>query len=204
LSTKPAVTNHYELYKEDLVLLRNLGVNAYRFSLEWSRIQPRENIWDEKAIEHYQEVVTILRSYNIEPMVTLHHFTHPLWFIKKYPWHTDAAADKFLCYVEKVLSTVKGVRYWITFNEPYVLVLAGYFEGCTPPAIRNVSLGLTALTNILGAHGRAYDGRDGTRWINSLRESQSIFTIIHFSMPSIPACSGSTSRFRESRRSLFP
>jgi beta-glucosidase len=157
LSTKPTLTNHYELYKEDLALLRNLGVNAYRFSLEWSRIQPRENIWDERAVEHYQEVVAILRSYNIEPMVTLHHFTHPLWFIKKYPWHTDEAADKFLRYVEKVLPALKGVTHWITFNEPYVLVLAGYFEGCTPPGIKNVSLGVTALTNILGAHARVYD-----------------------------------------------
>jgi beta-glucosidase len=157
LSTRPSVTNHYELYREDLGLLKNLGVNSYRFSVEWSRIQPRENIWDEKAIEHYQEVVSILRNYNIEPMVTLHHFTHPLWFIKKYPWHTEASIEPFLRYVEKMLLALRDVRYWITFNEPYVLVLAGYFEGCTPPAIKNVPLGLTALTNILRAHGGAYD-----------------------------------------------
>jgi beta-glucosidase len=157
LSEKPDVTDHYSLYKQDLALLRDLGVNAYRFSLEWSRMQPRENTWDEKAIEHYQEVVTILRSYNIEPMVTLHHFTHPLWFIKKYPWHEDASVEKFLEYVEKIVARLKGVKFWITFNEPYVLVLAGYFEGCTPPAIRDAPLGVAALTNILRAHAGAYD-----------------------------------------------
>jgi beta-glucosidase len=157
LGERPEITNHYSLYREDLALLRDLGVNAYRFSLEWSRMQPRENTWDEKAIEHYEEVVAILRSYNIEPMVTLHHFTHPLWFIKRYPWHTDASVDKFLEYVEKIVARLGGVKFWITFNEPYVLVLAGYFEGCTPPAIRDVPLGVAALTNILRAHAGAYD-----------------------------------------------
>src|SRR5271169_2889595 len=56
LSQKPDITNHYLLFKEDLALLKDLGVNAYRFSPEWSRIQPREKVWDEKAIRHYQEV----------------------------------------------------------------------------------------------------------------------------------------------------
>ncbi len=157
LGERPEITNHYSLYREDLALLRDLGVNSYRFSLEWSRMQPRENTWDEKAIEHYQEVVSILRSYNIEPMVTLHHFTHPLWFIKKYPWHKDASVEKFLEYVEKIVARLGGVKFWITFNEPYVLVLAGYFEGCTPPAIRDARLGVAALTNILRAHAGAYD-----------------------------------------------
>jgi beta-glucosidase len=157
LSEKPEVTNHYELYREDLGLLKKLGVNAYRFSLEWSRIQPREHTWDEKAIEHYQEIIAILRRDGIEPMVTLHHFTHPLWFIKKYPWHEDASVDKFLAYVKKVVAAMSGVTYWVTFNEPYVLVLAGYFEGCIPPAIKSAALGVRALANILKAHAGAYD-----------------------------------------------
>jgi len=157
LSEKPDVTHHYELYREDLGLLNNLGVNAYRFSLEWSRIQPREHSWDEKAIEHYQEIIAILRRDGIEPMVTLHHFTHPLWFIKKYPWHEDASVDKFLAFVHKVVPAMSDVTYWITFNEPYVLVLAGYFEGCTPPAIKSATLGVRALANILKAHAGAYD-----------------------------------------------
>lgn len=157
LSEKPAVTNHYELYKEDLLLLKELGVNAYRFSIEWSRIQPRENVWDESALAHYQEIIAILQENHIEPMVTLHHFTHPLWFIKKYPWHTEASVEKFMAFAERVISLLDGVRYWITFNEPYVLILAGYFEGCTPPGIRDVNLGLKALKNILVCHGAIYD-----------------------------------------------
>jgi len=157
LDATPDVTNHYHLYKEDLKLLKELGVNAYRFSIEWSRIQPREYVWDEEAIAHYQEIVDILIKANIEPMITIHHFTHPLWFIKKYPWHTEASIDRFLLYTEKIVSKLKGVRYWITFNEPYVLLLGGYLEGCMPPGVKDVSLALKALENILICHGKAYE-----------------------------------------------
>jgi len=157
LDANPDVTNHYYLYKKDLNLLKDLGVNAYRFSIEWSRLQPKENLWDAEAMAHYQEIVDILIENNIEPMITLHHFTHPLWFIKKYPWHEDASVEKFLAYTEKVISTIKGVRYWVTFNEPYVLILGGYLEGCMPPGIRDAASAIKALENILVCHGKAYD-----------------------------------------------
>ena len=157
LSSNPDITNHYTLYKKDLQLLKELGLNAYRFSLEWSRIQPRENIWDGKAIAHYQEIIDILLENNIEPMLTIHHFTHPLWFIKKYPWHNEISIEKFLAFAEKIVTKIKGVRYWITFNEPYVLILGGYLEGCMPPGIRDTSLSLRALKNIFICHARTYD-----------------------------------------------
>jgi len=157
LNLNPHITNHYNLYREDLNLLKELGVDAYRFSLEWSRIQPREDVWSDEVIAHYQEVIGILNENNIEPMVTLHHFTHPLWFIKKYPWHEDASIDKFLTYIKRIVSSIKGVRYWITFNEPYVLLLGGYLEGCMPPGIRDSTLAIKALKNILACHAGAFD-----------------------------------------------
>ncbi len=153
----PDITNHYKCYREDLRLLNDLGVNAYRFSIEWSRIQPRENYWDPSALEHYQDIVSILLERGITPFVTLHHFTHPLWFIKKYPWHEPDSSRVFSAYVEKVVSYIKGVRYWITFNEPYVLLLGGYLEGCMPPGISDTKFALKALENILISHGIAYD-----------------------------------------------
>jgi beta-glucosidase len=157
LNLNPDVTRHYDLYKNDLKLLKELGVNAYRFSLEWSRIQPNENVWNNEVVAHYQEMVKILNEYKVEPMLTLHHFTHPLWFIKKYPWHEDASIDKFLNYTEKIVSMIKGIRYWITFNEPYVLLLGGYLEGCMPPGIKDISLAVKALKNILICHAKLYD-----------------------------------------------
>jgi len=157
LDSNPDVTHHYTLYKDDLRLLNELGVNAYRFSIEWSRIQPKENIWDEEAIAHYQDIIDILVRNNIEPLVTIHHFTHPLWFIKKFPWHKDNSIEKFVGFAEKIIGRLKGVRYWITFNEPYVLLLGGYLEGCMPPGVKDVSLAVKALKNILICHGKVYD-----------------------------------------------
>lgn len=153
----PEITNHYKCYREDLKLLNELGVKAYRFSLEWSRIQPRERHWDRSAIDHYQEIVSILIELGITPFVTLHHFTHPLWFIKRYPWHEPDSVDKFVEYVSRVVSEIKGVRYWITFNEPYVLILGGYIEGCMPPGIRDPKLAVKALETILSCHSKAYE-----------------------------------------------
>jgi beta-glucosidase len=157
LSEKPDVTNHYTLYKDDLRLLKELGVNAYRFSLEWSRIQPREDVWDQGTLDHYQEIIDILAGSGIEPMVTLHHFTHPLWFIRRYPWHEDASVEKFIEYARKIVSGLRGVRYWITFNEPYVFILGGYLEGCMPPGVKEPSKAVQALRNILLCHGKAFD-----------------------------------------------
>jgi beta-glucosidase len=157
LRSTPNVTNHYLLYKKDLKLLKELGVNAYRFSLEWSRIQPEEDQWNMEAIQHYQDIIHILHQDQIEPMVTLHHFTHPRWFIEKYPWHEDRSMWKFLNYAKRVVSDLKGVRYWITFNEPYILLLGGYLDGCMPPGIRNRVFYIRAFENILRAHANVYD-----------------------------------------------
>jgi len=157
LSFNPKVTNHYELYKEDMKLIKNLGVNAYRFSIEWSRIQPKEDVWNKMVVEHYQKIIDLLNEYGITPMITIHHFTHPVWFITKYPWHKRASIEKFLGYVDKLTDSIKGVDYWITFNEPYLLILGGYIEGCIPPGYRDFESGIKALRNILICHSQMYD-----------------------------------------------
>ena len=156
IGSYPDVTDHYHLYKSDLNLLKELGVNAYRFSLEWSRIEPEEGVWNHDALAHYQEVVDILRENDIEPFVTLHHFTHPRWFLEKHPWHEESSVARFLEFVEKVVSTLRGVRYWITFNEPYVLLLGGYIEGCMPPGKKDFPSAVRAFRNILVSHAEAY------------------------------------------------
>jgi beta-glucosidase len=157
LAKTPNITDHYNLYRQDLRLLKELGVNSYRFSIEWSRIEPQENVWAEDAIAHYQDIIDILRSYNIEPMITLHHFSNPRWFSELTPWHQTSSIDKFLRFTEMMVSRLKGVRYWITFNEPYVILLGGYLDGCTPPGLQDVPSALRALKNIFTCHGRAYD-----------------------------------------------
>jgi len=157
LQTLPDLTHHYHLYKKDLKLLKEIGVNAYRFSIEWSRVQPTEDRWDSESIHRYQEIVHLLRQEQIEPMVTLHHFTHPKWFLDTSPWHEDRSVSKFTDYVRKMVDSLSDVRYWITFNEPNVLLLGGYLDGCMPPGIKDQTSYVRASVNLLRAHGEAYD-----------------------------------------------
>ena len=69
----------FNRWREDLQLVADMGLGAYRFSLEWSRIEPREGVWDTAAIDRYRAILQCMRGYNLEPMVTLHHFTTPVW-----------------------------------------------------------------------------------------------------------------------------
>ena len=73
-------TNHYELYEQDLDLVRKMNMNAFRLSIEWSRIQPEKGAWDAAAVEHYKAVLAACKQRGIEPIVTLFHFTLPVWF----------------------------------------------------------------------------------------------------------------------------
>jgi len=151
-------SNHWLMWKEDFDLLEELRVNAYRFSLEWSRIQPELNHFSEEALVQYERMVDYLLEKKIEPFLTLHHLTHPLWFHKISPWHTENSVEVFYKYVEKILSRFKDrIKYWITFNEPLVWAMAGYGEGNFPPGIKNLETMMIALSNILEAHRNVYD-----------------------------------------------
>jgi len=151
-------TNHWLMWKDDFDLLKELGVNAYRFSLEWARIQPKINQFSEKALDQCDRMVDYLLKNEIEPFLTLHHFTHPIWFHEFSPWHNDNSIEIFYNYVEKIVMRFKDrIKFWITFNEPLVWVMAGYGEGNFPPGIKNPEMMMIALSNILEAHKKIYD-----------------------------------------------
>ncbi len=151
-------SNHWIMWKEDFGLLKELNVNAYRFSFEWSRIQPEPNSFSEKALDQYERMIDYLLKNEIEPFPTLHHFTHPIWFHEFSPWHTEKSIDVYFEFVAKIFNRFKDrVRYWITFNEPLVWVMAAYGEGNFPPGIKNLNLMMDALYNILIAHSKVYD-----------------------------------------------
>ncbi|MEN2986196.1 MAG: family 1 glycosylhydrolase, partial [Thermodesulfovibrionaceae bacterium] len=144
------------LYQRDIRLIKELGVNAYRFSIEWSRVQPSERYWNKEALKHYHKIIDLLIENNIIPMLTIHHFTHPVWFITKYPWHKKEAVKRFTEYVDRLTDHIRGVDYWITFNEPYLLILGGYIEGCIPPGVKDLNLAIQALENLLLCHSITY------------------------------------------------
>ncbi len=94
-----AACRHYDLYRQDFDLAKLLNHNAHRLSIEWSRIEPEEGKFSVEEINHYRDVIISLRERNIEPIVTLHHFTLPLWFAQKGGWLNKDAVRYFLHYI---------------------------------------------------------------------------------------------------------
>jgi len=110
--------NHWELFREDVALLARLGHQVYRFSIEWSRLEPVEGEWNEEAFRHYEELIDLLVQNGSKPMVTLHHFTHPLWFEEKGEFNKVENLPCFYRFVEKLAPRIHDrVFAWNVFNE---------------------------------------------------------------------------------------
>ena len=144
-------------WKEDLTNAARDGQNSHRFSLEWSRIQPSPDTWDENAIDFYREMLTGMRSLGLEPMVTLHHFTDPLWIYENGGWENDATPHHFAKFVHRTVTALKDlVNFWITVNEPAVYANGGYLEGSFPPGKSNLGAAYKVMRNMLKGHAAAY------------------------------------------------
>jgi len=110
--------DHYHRYEEDIRLLADAGLNAYRFSVEWARIEPRAGQFDPVEIEHYRRVIACCKAYGVEPVITLHHFTSPKWLITKGGWEAEATVDFFARYAGYVARQLGGELHYIcTINE---------------------------------------------------------------------------------------
>ena len=110
--------DHYNRYEEDIRLLAASGCNAYRFGIEWARIEPMEGRFDDEAIEHYRRVILCCEKNGITPIVTLHHFSSPAWLISKGGWGEKYAVAAFAWYVRKVMSELGDhLPYVCTINE---------------------------------------------------------------------------------------
>jgi len=148
---------HYELYNQDFDLARELNHNCHRLSIEWSRIEPSQGNFSESELNHYLEVIDALIKRGLEPVVTLHHFTSPVWFAKLGGWSNKMADQYFACYVEKIVSALaKRVKYWVTINEPNVYVYYSYIAGDWPPQEKSYFKANAVTNNLAKAHIRAY------------------------------------------------
>jgi beta-glucosidase len=144
-------------YGDDFQLMRQLGHNAHRLSIEWSRIEPRIGEFDHQAIDHYRRVVESVRANGLEPLVTLHHFTSPAWLARGGGWTRSATPELFARYVRQVVSALKDiVQYWVTINEPTVYTFQGYVFGVWPPHRYDPVHGIRVMRTMALAHGRAY------------------------------------------------
>lgn len=145
--------NHYELYEQDIELAQQLGLNTFRFSIEWSRIQPKMDAWDLKEVEHYRQVLLALKKRNIEPVVTLFHFTLPIWFAELGGFEKAKNVKYFAQFAERIMRELGGtVKYVITINEPEVYATQSYSEGNWPPQGQNKWRMRRVLLNLAYAH----------------------------------------------------
>ncbi len=110
--------DHYHRYEEDIRLLSMAGMNAYRFSIEWARVEPAEGCFDETAVNHYRDVIHCCKKYGVEPLVTLHHFSSPKWLIGKGGWEAESTVGDFERYVRYIINRLGSeLRYVCTINE---------------------------------------------------------------------------------------
>jgi len=157
-TTSEVGADSWNKWREDIQLLKNTSQNAYRFSIEWSRIEPKEGFFDKKAISHYREIIEELKKNNIASMVTLFHFTCPLWLDdiggvlnKKFP----AYFARFAGRMAKEFGDV--VDLWSVINEPNVYVMTGYIAGNWYPGRKKAYFqAVKAFFHLISAHKQAW------------------------------------------------
>jgi len=148
-------------WKEDFDRIAETGQNAHRLSIEWGRIQPEPDRWDESALERYRTMLRGLLERGIKPMVSLHHFTDPLWLTERGGWESrDVAVPMFERFVRKTVEALKEYcSLWCTVNEPNVYALAGYMGSDLaqfPPGKKSVGLAMRVQANLARGHAAAY------------------------------------------------
>lgn len=151
--------DHYNRYEEDFDIAKSLGHNAHRFSIEWSRIEPAEGEFSFDAIRHYEKVLRALKKRNLEPFVTLWHFTLPQWLYEKGGIENPRFPEFFARYAAFVSSNLADhCIHWATINEPVVLAAEGYLIAKWPPFKKHRYIKIfKVLNNLAKAHILAYE-----------------------------------------------
>lgn len=135
-----------------------LGCNAFRLSIEWTRLEPQEGEVDSGALDRYLDILKMCGQLGMAPVVTLHHFTHPAWLGEEF-WLTPGAPDRFAAHVARILPALTAhCRHWVTVNEPNIVALMGWMEGSCPPGRKGAAADAWAVVdNLLTAHVLAYE-----------------------------------------------
>ena len=148
---------HYELINEDIELIKSLGIKAFRFSIEWSRVEPEKNQFDQEAINHYVKKTNKLIKNDILPIITFHHFTTPKWVSNEGSWASKNVVTYFINYVQRMMDNLPSeIIYFNTINEPGIFTFFGYFStNKFPPGIANEEIFIKASNNVINAHIKA-------------------------------------------------
>jgi len=148
--------DHYHRYKEDVALMKQMGLKAYRFSVSWPRIMPEEGVVNEKGVQFYVDLVAELKNAGIEPLCTIFHWNLPMWIYDKGGWKWDKVSDLFAEYTEIMVNALSDkVKYWMTLNEPACFIGLGYVSGVHAPFLKEPeNIGILTKNTCL-AHGKS-------------------------------------------------
>ena len=150
--------DHWHRYPEDIGLLANLGFNTYRFSLEWSRIEPEEGEFSHATLEHYRRMCAACRERGVAPIVTFHHFTTPRWVAARGGWADPATAGRFARFCDRATRRLGDVMARAcTLNEPNIVATMGYLYGVFPPGKRDAALRSRVNEIFTDAHRQAVE-----------------------------------------------
>jgi beta-glucosidase len=150
--------DHYNRFEKDFDIVQKLHMNSFRFSVEWSRVQPEEGAWNVEAVEHYKKYVQELKKRDIEPIVTLFHFTLPIWFSEKGGFTQRKNVKHFVSFAERMTRELgPSVKYIITLNEPEVYAQESYLMGHWPPMQTSKKTFWRVMSNLAYAHNKSSD-----------------------------------------------
>ncbi len=162
-------------WQEDFDHAAQGGQNAHRMSIEWSRIEPSQAVWDDAAIDAYRQILRGARERGLLPMVTLHHFSSPLWIAEQGGWLNPEIVTLFERYVRKAVAALQDlVEIWVTINEPNVYTASGYVTGEFPPGEKDVRKALRVARAMVLGHAAAY------RAIHSLQPQAKVGLAHHY------------------------
>jgi beta-glucosidase len=154
----------YHRYRDDHAIIAELGFDSYRFSIEWSRIEPEEGLFSMAALDHYKRVCEDLRERGVTPVVTFHHFTTPRWVAHHGGWEEPDTVDRFARYCERTTKHLGDlIGRACTINEPNMVATGGYLSGGFPPGRRDPALRRAVNDIFCQAHRKAYDAIKGVR-----------------------------------------
>jgi len=156
--SNPARANdHLNRWKEDIDLMAEMGISIYRMSIEWARIEPRKDCYDEDAVKWYRRLLEYMKSKGIAPLVTLHHFTNPMWFEESGGFAEPANIPVFLSFVEYTVRKLGDlIDEYVTINEPNVFAVMGYNSGVFPPGKKSVLTAMRVQSVMASCHIQAY------------------------------------------------
>lgn len=155
--TGDVACDHYYRWREDVALMRDLGLQAYRFSIAWSRILPQgTGAINERGLDFYDRLVDELLAANITPFVTLYHWDLPQALQDRGGWARRDTVDAFVAYSEIVARRLGDrVKHWITHNEPWVVAFVGNLQGRHAPGVQDLRTALQVGHHLLLSHGLA-------------------------------------------------